>query len=395
MILNRTKKLWRYFSYFIRAKYSWRWPRPSDVLIFDACNQDVILEYLHPWRPEVLHVRGEQINMLVFLASIFRGGRKLNSYIDCFIERARPRLIVTFIDNNLNFFAIRQRHPKVKTLLIQNGWRAYCGDILEAIEEMDAELRSKLAVDYMLFFGSALGARYTRHIAGTSFPMGSIKNNLVPRTQPLQQGLIAFASQWHKDGFYKGNIFYTQEEFFGQTDRPIIQCLGNYAEKKNKQLVIIPRNGKHDNLRAQEEDYFRRLLGKECVFLEPQGLYPSYQALDAADVVVAVDSTLGYESIARGKKTAIFSIRGNLLGIYGQSYGWPGDFPDEGPFWTNTPDSDTFVRILDYLFEVDDAQWLKDVAATNFPSLMIYDPGNSILNSILEKELGPAPISQG
>lgn len=392
MMRKHIKKLWRYFNYFLRAKYFWRWPRSAKVLIFDACNQNVILEYLHPWSPEVLHVRGEQINVPVFLVSLFRRGKKLNAYIDCYIERVHPRLIVTFIDNSLNFFTISQRHPNIKTLLIQNGWRAYCGDILEAIEGMDAKLRNTLAVDYMMFFGSELGLRYTRYVAGVALPMGSIKNNLIPRTQSSQRGLIAFASQWHNDGFYMGDIFYTQEEFFGQTDRPIIQCLGHYAEKKNKKLAIIPRNRKHDDLRMQEEEYFRRLLGKECVFLEPQGLHPSYQALDAADVVVAVDSTLGYESIARGNKTAIFSIRGNLLGIQGRSYGWPGDFPAEGPFWTNLPDSDAYVRILDYLFEVDDVQWRKDVAATKFSSLMLYDPGNSILNSIFSLELGAAPF---
>ena len=110
-------------------------------------------------------------------------------------------------------------------------------------------------------------------------------------------------------------------------------------------------------------------------------------------VVVAVDSTLAYESIGRGKKTAIFSIRGTLLELFGRDYGWPGDFPDEGPFWTNKPDPDIFIRILDYLFEVSYNQWKKDVESTNFSSLMEYDPGNTIFKSILEKELGPPPSS--
>ena len=68
--------------------------------------------------------------------------------------------------------------------------------------------------------------------------------------------------------------------------------------------------------------------------------------------------------------------------------GWPADYPDEGPFWTNKPDSDIFIRILDYLFEVSDEQWKKDVTSTNFSSLMEYDSGNTIFKSILEKELG-------
>ena len=73
------------------------------------------------------------------------------------------------------------------------------------------------------------------------------------------------------------------------------------------------------------------------------------------------------------------------------NYGWPADYPDEGLFWTNKPDPDIFVRILDYLFEVSDEQWRKDVEETNFSSIMEYDPKNTILQSILERELGILP----
>ena len=80
------------------------------------------------------------------------------------------------------------------------------------------------------------------------------------------------------------------------------------------------------------------------------------------------------------------------MGIPGLNYGWPGDFHDEGLFWTNIPCSKSFYRILDYLFTVEAIQWeKKDVGATNFSSLMVYDPGNKLLKSILDKELGTKP----
>ncbi len=350
------------------------------------------MEYLQPWKPEVLHIRGERINMRVLMASLVRNGKKSDAYLDYFIERVHPCLVVTIIDNSELFMTLSQRHPEIKTLFVQNGWRGYYLDVFEVLDKMDAARRCTLTVDYMLSFGSVIGAEYARYIPGAVVPMGSIKNNLVPITQPPQRDVIAFVSQWHKDGLHMGGIFYTQEAFFGQMDRLIIQCLSHYAEEKNKRLVIIPRNRKHVELLAKEKAYFRELIGHECEFFEPQGPYTVYHAIDTAEVVVTIDSTVGYESIARGKKTALFSIRSSLLGIPGFTYGWPGNFPDDGPFWTNRPDPDTFVRILDYLFEIDDAQWQKDLEMTNFSSLMIYNPGNTILKSVLEKELGPAPI---
>ena len=119
-------------------------------------------------------------------------------------------------------------------------------------------------------------------------------------------------------------------------------------------------------------------MGIEPEFSETSGPYPSYKAVDSAEVVVSMDSTIAYESVARGKKTALFAIRGTLRELFDYDYGWPADYPDEGPFWTNKPDPDIFIRILDYLFEVSDEQWKKDVEATNFSSLMEYDPRNTI-----------------
>jgi len=175
--------------------------------------------------------------------------------------------------------------------------------------------------------------------------------------------------------------------------RLLLRCLVNYAEEKNLRLTIIPRSHKQSDLHTAEESYFRALLGHELLFLEAEGGYPGYQAVDSVEVVVALDSTLGYESIARGNKTAIFSIRCSVMGIPGCEYGWPGDFPDEGLFWTNNPEPESFCRILDYLFAVDDVQWRKDLEASNFSSLMIYDPDNSMLKAILDKELGSPPAS--
>lgn len=383
--------MWCYFIYFFSSRKIWGWPKQSEVLIYDACNSNILLEYLRPWHPEVLHVRGEQIYMGVFFSSLFRGGIRSDAYTDCFIEKVCPRLIITFIDNSSGFHSISVRHQGVKTLFIQNGMRGE--EIFERLAGRKSD-EGSLKVDYMMTFGSCVGAEYAKYIQGCVVPMGSILNNSAPEVSARQQGTIVFVSQWIKTGLYAKDAFYTQEESIEQVDFPVVQCLVNYARGENKRLMIIPRSSKYDNLRVEEEAYFQKLAGCELEFLEPGEPYSSYQALDMADVVVTIDSTLGYESLARGRKTAIFSTRSALLRVPGWAYGWPGDFPDEGPFWTNNPDPDSYVRILDYLFEVDDVQWRKDVESTNFSLIMRYNPGNTILRSTLEKVLGSHPASR-
>ena len=391
-MFSRLKKIIKIYKHFMCSKWVWAWPRRSRVLIFDACNQEILLNYLRPWRPEMLHVRGEQVNLRLLLSAFFKGGSLVDAYLDCFVEKVKPHLIVTFIDNNWHFYTISKRHPEVKTLFVQNGWRDYYNDIFEKLENLDPSILDKFFVDYMLLFGPVVGEKYARYLKGDIVSVGSAKNNLLRKEMVTQRGVLAFVSQYNEGGVYIAGKFYTSEDFIGQFDRLIIQSLVRYAENQNKRFVIIPRNPRGSELRIREEAYFNSTAAGEPEYLNPKGFYPGYPAVDLAEVVVSVDSTLGYESIARGNKTAIFSIRSSLPGALPPlTYGWPADFPDEGPFWTNNPDPDSFIRILDYLFEVGDVQWRKDLEDTNFSSLMVYDSENSALQTILEKELGPPP----
>lgn len=375
------------FAYFVLSRKAWSWPKQSAVLIYDACGQENFLEYLRPWNPEVLHVRGEQINMRVLWSSLFRPGKKTNAYLDCFIERVCPRLIVTFIDNNPRFYSLAVRHKNIKTLFIQNGIRGS-----EVFDGLDYKMQSEglFKVDYMMTFGGRIGAEYARYIQGAVVPMGGFINNLVSKHHTKEVGTIAFVSQYRKDkGVVVGGNYYSRQEFFVQADQLVLGFLVKYAQKYGKNLLIIPCSSP-DNKKALQEErkYYDKLLGQNCDFSKGTTRYASYYAADSAEVVVGIDSTFGYESAARGNKTAIFSIRTQLLGMADRAYGWPGSYSDEGPFWINRPDTAGFERILDHLFAINEKQWEVELAEQGFANIMAYDPGNSILKTILDKELG-------
>ena len=386
------EKIKRYLGCFFPARKILSWPRQSEVLIYDAANTEILLEYFKPWNPEILHVRGEQINLLVLLKSIFKKGRRPDAYIDCFIKKVRPRLVITTMDNSVTFYRISRRNPYIKTLFTQNGIRGTSNDVFGHFDTLNPDAFDSFFVDYMLVFGSTVGGRYSKYLKGNVSIVGSVKNNFVRKKNSSQSGVIAFVGHFRNGAGWKiGDTFFPAEKVWAGPDSLILQCLIRYAKEKKKHLVIIPSSHHSSELLKQEKDYFRELMGMEPEFVEPSEAYPSYLAVDSAEVVVSLESTLGYESIARGNKTAIFSIRSTLLGLPDQKYGWPADFSDEGPFWTNKPDPDIFVRILDYLFAVTDEQWKEDLKFTKFSSIMEYDPENTILQSIIEKELGSPP----
>ena len=394
MMRLRLQRIWRFLALFISAEKIWRWPRRSEVLIFNASGQEILLEYLRPWTPEVLHVEGELVNIPVLLASLFKRGGIFDAYVDSYIGRVQPRLIVTIIDNDLRFYTISARRKNIKTLFIQNGVRVYFSEVFETLDRALAPSES-LEVDYMAVFGARIGAEYARYIQGDVIPIGSIKSNRYPIRNTRKSRTIAFVSQYRNtDGIMMDEKFYTRQEFLEKADRLVLAFLAKYARKHGKELFVVPCSGSRKYVTLEgEKSYYCELLGQPFYFSEWRWPGSSYEAIDSAEVVVCVDSTLGYESVARGNKTAILSIRSHLIGLRGLTYGWPESYPDCGPFWTNLPDPDVFEGILDHLFAINDEQWRAELTDCGFASVMAYDAGNSILKSILEKELGPPPIS--
>jgi surface carbohydrate biosynthesis protein len=386
-MLTGTRKLWQFLRYFFRATKSWRWPRRSEVLIFDACNQEVLLQYLDRWKPEVLHVRGEQVNIPVLLASLLARGKKSEVYKNRYIQHVRPRVVITIIDTSPWFYSIKARHQGTTTISIQNGIRS--GGVFEGLEH-SLRADGRLEVDYLMTFGHGVSAEYAKYVQGDIIPIGSVKNNLVPRCQARQSGTIAFVSQYRDSKDFEVNgTWYAGQSYFERVDRVVLGFLVDYVNRRGKELYIVPCSGYHrDDTLKREQEYFNRIAGRSCTFSEWGSMASSYEAIDSAEVVVSVDSTLGYESAARGNKTAIFSIRPGLLDLPDRGYGWPDTYPDEGPFWVNRPDTAAFERILDHLFAISDDQWRAELAANAFADIMAFDPGNTILQSVLECELG-------
>lgn len=373
------------------ARKRWRRPQPSSVLVFDACGHESLLPYLDGQTVELLHVRGESFNVPMFIASLVRGRNFWDAYIDRYVASVRPRLVVTTIDNNIRFFSISQRHPGVKTLLVQNGWKSHFADVFEVLASTAPSVRSKFAVDYLLTFGSIVAAEYAKYTKGLSIVAGSIRNNGVPQTRGVIAGSVAFISQWQDDEFYMDGRRFDEHSFCRQVDQGVLTAVQRACERHGRRLFIIPRNRSRGPKRERESAYFRALLGQPPDFLEFEGADSGYRAVDAADLVVAIDSTLVYEALARGKRAAVFAIRSAILGVNGLTFGWPSAMPAEGPFWTSVADPDIYDRMLDRVITAGEAEWQRALEEARFGELMTYDPGNTILTSVLQDVLGPPP----
>jgi surface carbohydrate biosynthesis protein len=392
------QKLNLFFRLFVAPPKRWQLPKKSEVLIYDAAGKTYLLPYLTEYRTEILPLRGESVCVPCVLSAMkdirFWTGMPLQAYADTYIWHVSPVIVLTWVDNNPEFYLLKARHPKVQFLSVQNAARSDLGDVFRPLNKEPSRGNSYRA-DYIIAFGSLFGAEYSKHIQGNVVLAGSLRNNLVPKQRSKVSGTLAFISQYRDiKRMDMGGWFYSFEKFFEQTDQLILSFLVEYAKAMDKVLYIVPCTAhyKDSELLEKEKRYYNRIAGCECAYSEWQWHDSSYDAIDSAEVVVSIDSTLGLEAAARGTKTAILSIRSRVLSLENSPYfnfGWPGSYPDDGPFWTNRPDHAAFERILDHLFAVSDEEWRAELQKERFSDVLQYDPGNSILRGILQSELGP------
>ena len=382
-------KLPRLILSFLRIRKIWTLPKKCDVLIFNSRDNNPIELGLS----KILSSYGNigrltlpnsgEINVPILLASILKRGSRISAYCDSYIQRVNPKLVITYIDNDSGFYSVASRNPSVKTMFVQNGTRDN-----KAFKHLHRQSSKEvLKVDFMLVFGSHVGDEYAKYISGSVVPIGSFRNNITPRVNLKLEGTLSFVSQYRDTEWMKRDgVTYPR-----RLAPMILPFLAEYAKNKGLQFrIILNGHSRGPSTLKNEKLYYKKMLGNDCEFFKWEWHGSGYDAVDSSEVVVSNDSTLGIEAIARGTKAAIFSFRSTVLDLNPPSnnYGWPGHYPDEGPFWTNNPSTLSFRRILDHLFTISDEQWRNELEKHGFQEVMQFDPNNTKLRAILAGELG-------
>lgn len=359
-------------------KLHWRIlpPRKANALLYFVTGSEVIKPYFAKDELQILDLREHEVNISVALLCIFDRDLSAQNYAVRYIKIVKPKLIVTFIDNFPAFFQLKKQFPKILTMLIQNGIRSERGDLFgKLLEELQLEGNH---VDHMFVFGSAVGLIYNKYISGNIIPIGSFKNNLV-KLNGTKSRSIAYISTYRPgisgdfivpDSAPDNPITYEQITVRRETT---IIFVAEYCRANNLELIIV---GKDEDFVA-ENLYYQKLLKDYSWTLKPrQSAMNSYGVIDNSEIVVFTSSTLGYEALARGIKTAALLIDAKLLDADALKFGWPVKVNDDGKFWTHQFDEKRFGEILDYLLTVSDADWDK-IRSETIREIISYDENNS------------------
>jgi surface carbohydrate biosynthesis protein len=299
-----------------------------------------------------------------------------DNYAREFIKAAKPKLILTFIDNFPPYYLLKDEFPETEVWLIQNGVRSDRGDLFGLLKTTSSSRINQ--VGKMFVFGTAIGEKYLEYISGETVVHGSFKNNLVPISPPVKNS-VAYISTY-RPGQERSFVVpesrpeqpVTYEQIVTQREKAIL-WLAKYCAEKQLKLSIVGK----DEDPQREEGYYRSLLvNYEFEFFAREITSSSYEAIDRSEIVVFTSSTLGYESLARGKRTAALMLDAKIIGAEALRFGWPAKLQDDGPFWTHQLNEVRLREIMDYLCKVDDSEWDK-IRTQTIKDVIVFDPDNS------------------
>lgn len=369
-------RAWRLLKSLTRLRWKFKQPKQRDVLLYFKTGAEVISPYFKPNEFQVLDLRESEVNIPVAIRCLLTGNLSAENYARQFIKVAKPKLILTFIDNFPPYYLLKNEFPNTEIWLIQNGIRSERNDLFSLLKTDSMSPVNR--VDKMYVFGTAIGKKYLEYISGEILIHGSFKNNLIPLSPPKKDS-VAYVSTFRprqqmnfvlRESRPETPVTYGQVIFRREK---VILWLAEYCTENQLQLKIVGK----DETPQREESYYRSLLQNyKFEFVAREMTSSSYEAIDRSEIVVFTSSTLGYESLARGKRTAALMLDAEIIGSEALRFGWPAELQDDGPFWTHQLNEARLREIMDFLRKVDDAQWDK-IRKQTIKDVIVFDPDNS------------------
>lgn len=366
-------KILKFFFYVLKLSFEFNVPKKKPILCYHK-NTEVILFFgIKKNLIETMNL--EKINLYIFFLTVLNFKFSINSYVHNYIKFVSPKVVITFIDNDIRFYSFKFFFPNIVFIAIQNGLRLERDQFWSDLKK---EKKNILSVDYYLLFNRYYADELKKYIKHTPILIGSLKNNSV-EFKKCKKNLrsLLFISQIDPHNIKK--------YYYWKTERVILPIINEYCKKRNIEFVVFSRSN-HKN----EKNFYHSILNKNFKYIERYELDRSfkknYKIIDNFNNILFIDTTMGYEFITRKKKIIVFSGRDSQFGI--KSYfGWPKKLNYEGNFYTCKTDKKKIFNLLDKNLKISYKLWRKK----NFKilkDLFVYKKDNNqfvnLVTSILD-----------
>ena len=379
------------------------WPRKHRVVFIGSTGESLLKTYVAEDDIKIYVGPRARLNVWIAIFATFSGRWGVRGYYRAFLRFTRPRFVITFEDNALEFYLTKVFLPSCVTACLQNGRRdTYSSDsktdIWKSIQQFVAP---EHAPDMVLSHGEPWSTYYQSALGDTAQvqAIGSVRNNAVKLTLRNESPRVVFVSSFPNLG-PDGNLESTSASTFGywqqqeltfgnffRAEGIVAATAANVAQSLGIPFCVL---GKRPAWQQGELRYYTSALqGLPWTYLPAESKSLSYERVSANDIIVNIDSTFGYEMFARGIRVAFISCRMHTAGlpqIRDCEFAYPLITEPTGFFWTNSDTPTEMQRVITAVASMSISEW--DAATRDLrASVMPFDSGNGELCAALT-ELG-------
>ena len=377
------------------------WPRRHRVVIFGVTGESLLRTYVSEEDVTVYVGPRTKLNLWVALLAFIMGWWGARGYYRSFLLFTRPKFVITFEDNALEFYLTKKYLSSCVTVSIQNGRRdtfshSPSRNIWDFLSESvtptsHPDVIATHGEPWSIYFRNAL--RSDRKLVAA---IGSVKNNALligARQARVRILYVSTLPNLGADGKleekYSNILGYWrgQPVTFGdyyQFEGVVAQKCAEIASARGLQFGVL---GKRPSWQKGEKSYFATALNNSDWFYQAaETEASSYTAVAETDLLVNIDSTFGYEMFARGVRVAFVAARMQYAGLHhikDCEFGYPLITQPSGPFWTNQSTDQEITRVINFVIDADHQDW--DSASLHLrETMMPFDDGNSQLCTLLD-----------
>jgi len=369
----------------LKAKIFIGRPKKVDILVFDQTGYKTLIDTinLNEQQTSYCSTRLEDFNLYVLIKTILNRNFSYKSYLKQYIKLTNPKIVLTFIDNNLFFYLLKKDFPNIKFISIQNGYRFLNDEMLSTLHKNEIE-KKYYSSDFYFVFNNQLKKIIEKFIDTECIVAGSLKNNkvFIKEFNKSFTGNIGFISRFtlailrSVNEKNEKNPDYIVHKF----STKLLLNTAEYCKKNKKKLMILTTK---PNLLEEEKKYYNEILQNyEFEFLIKEKEYDSYHNLFKVDILISPSSTLGSEALGRGLKVLYFSEDK----ILGSNFGWPFIKNLQGPFFSNNFEYSNLEKMINYINNLSIDDW-KKLLTKYSDNTCFFDNDNRTLKSLIKKIL--------
>ena len=364
-----------------RKKWEFQKIKKVKYLIIGFDNSNLILKYIPINKTNIISFKVINFYIIFHLLLNNKKINKLN-YFKKAIELAKPQIVVTLIDTDTDFYRLKKFFPPKKFIAIQNGYRTF------PKKTYLIKKNEKLLCDVIFCFGKQNIDYYKSLIQTKVIVMGSVKNNLIPKSNLKKRKIITYISEFRlveknkKINYYNLGHVYWKDTLISEVK--LLKAVNFLCKKRNIKFYIMGRSLNKN----KELQYYDDIIGKSnFTYVQRKNNFTSYNFVKNSQVIVSMTSTLGYEMFSRDNRIIFFSKKfyKNKIHSLNLGFGWPSVKKKKGFFYSDEINNKEILRLAKNVIDCSESNWIKNKKKYK-ENIMSYNFNNTLLKKELNKK---------